>query len=199
MNVKTWLAASALLLAGPALAEEPLNKVGTEPSMQSAPQTTGPADNEPLNKTATEPEMKSAPQATEMSPGKEPLEQMGAQPSTNAPSQAAAGAPAEVVITELTETQDGKKMVQPWGLPAERVAEMDVYDAKGKKIGQVNAVLQDKNGEVKGIAVGYGGFLGFGEKGAILTLDRVKLKDGTIVTEISEDQLSQQPEWPHKK
>ena len=35
-----------------------------------------------------------------------------------------------------------------------------------------------RNGEIKGVAIEYGGFLGFGEKGAILTLDQVKPKDG---------------------
>ena len=75
---------------------------------------------------------------------------------------------------------------------------MDVYDKNGKKIGEVDAVLQDKKGEIKGVAVGYGGFLGFGEKGAIVTLDQVKLKDGNLVTELTADQLSQQPAWMNK-
>jgi sporulation protein YlmC with PRC-barrel domain len=103
-----------------------------------------------------------------------------------------------VVITDLTETQDGGKLVRPWNVPVDSVAEMDVFDANGKKIGEVDAVLEDKDGEVKGVAVGYGGFLGFGEKGAVVTLDQLKLKDGTLVTDINEDQLDQQPEWTKK-
>ena len=41
----------------------------------------------------------------------------------------------------------------------------------------------------------YGGFLGFGEKGAVVGIDQLKLSDGTIITDLSEEQLSQRPEW----
>ena len=93
---------------------------------------------------------------------------------------------------------DNKKLVKPWALPADRIAEMDVYDKNGTKIGEVDAVLQDKMGEIKGVAVVHGGFLGFGSKDSIITLDRLQLKDGDIVTELPEDQLSKQPEWTKK-
>ena len=42
-------------------------------------------------------------------------------------------------------------------------------------------MLEDSNGEIKGVAIEYGGFLGFGEKGAIMTFDQLKLKDGNLV------------------
>jgi sporulation protein YlmC with PRC-barrel domain len=154
--------------------------------------------NEPLDRAGTEPSTQAAPAAGDTAP--EPLDQAGTEPgqsSEPAPDQQAA-APAEVVITELSEAEDGKKLVKPWNVPVDSIAEMDVYDANGKRIGEVDAVLQDKNGEIKGVAVGYGGFLGFGEKGAIVTLDQLQLKDGTLVTEVDEDQLSKLPEWMKK-
>jgi sporulation protein YlmC with PRC-barrel domain len=169
MKAKVYLFTSLLLLAAPAFAQEPLEKIGTEPGTQAQP-----------SQSATP-------------PGNEPLERAGAQEKQRMGDQ-----PAEVVFSELTEAQDGKKLVTPWNVPVDSVAEMDVFDANGKKIGQVDAVLQDKNGEVKGVAVGYGGFLGFGEKGAIVTLDQLKLKDGTLVTDINEDQLSQMPQFMKK-
>jgi sporulation protein YlmC with PRC-barrel domain len=182
-------------MAAPALAQEPLDRIGTEPPAtndQAAPAPTP----DPMDHVGTDPSTpgnQAAPAATP-----EPLDKVGAEPSAPA-DQAAPGqqadAPATVVITDLTAVDDNKKLVKPWGVPADSVAEMDVYDANGKKIGQVDAVLQDKNGEIRGVAVGYGGFLGFGEKGAIVTLDQLQLKDGTLVTEIDEDQLAQQPEW----
>jgi len=72
---------------------------------------------------------------------------------------------------------------------------MDIYDANGKKIAEVDSVLEDKNGEVKGFAIEYGGFLGFGEKGAVITFDQVQLKDGNLVTDLTEDQLTTLPAW----
>jgi hypothetical protein len=44
----------------------------------------------------------------------------------------------------------------------------------------------------------HGGFLGFGSKDSIITLDRLKLKDGDIITELTEDQLDAQPAWNKK-
>jgi sporulation protein YlmC with PRC-barrel domain len=147
---------------------------------------------EPLDAAGTQPDTQAAPAEGTMPAGNEPVEQAGTEPSQ------AGDQPATVVITDLTETQDGGKLVKPWNVPVDSVAEMDVFDANGKKIGEVDAVLEDKDGEVKGVAVGYGGFLGFGEKGAVVTLDQLKLKDGTLVTDINEDQLDQQPEWTKK-
>jgi sporulation protein YlmC with PRC-barrel domain len=122
--------------------------------------------------------------------------------STSEPSPSAMPAPGdqakgpmEVDITELTAVDDDSKLVKPWNIPVDTVEEMDVFDANGKKIGEVDAVLQDKNGEVKGVVVEYGGFLGFGEKGAVVGIDQLKLSDGTIITDLSEEQLSQRPEW----
>ncbi len=193
MKTKLCLVASLLLLTSPAFAQEPLEQSGTEPSTQMAPSPsdTGQAK-EPLDQMGTEPSTQAAPAATDMPKANEPLEQAGTD------SGQMGDQPATVVITDLTEAQDGSKLVKPWNVPVDSVAEMDVYDANGKKIGQVDAVLQDKNGDIKGVAVGYGGFLGFGEKGAVVTLDQVKLKDGTLVTDVNEDQLAQQPAWPKK-
>jgi sporulation protein YlmC with PRC-barrel domain len=185
-------------MAAPAFAQEPLDKIGAEPSTtndQAAPAATP----DPMDKIGADPSTpgdQAAPTATP-----EPLDKVGTEPSAPsdqpAPGQRA-DMPAEVVITDLTAVDDDKKLVRPWNVPADSVAEMDVYDANGKKIGQVDAVLQDKNGEIKGVAVGYGGFLGFGEKGAIVTLDQLQLKDGTLITDVSEDQLSKLPEWMKK-
>lgn len=191
MNTKLCLLASALMLAaGPAFAQEPLENSGTEPTTQMAPTpNTDPAAKEPLDQAGTAPAEQAA------SPAAETPEPLAADATAD---QKSADAPAEVVFTELTTVDDNKKMVGPLGLPADSVAQMDVFDKAGKKIGEVDAVLQDKNGEIKGVAVGYGGFLGFGEKGAIVTLDQMKLKDGALVTDLTEDQLSSQPNWPNK-
>ncbi len=198
MKARLCLVTSLLLLAAPAFAQEPLGQTGTEPSMQAAP-SGGAMTPEPNDKIGAEPSTQAAPAPGDTAPGNEPLEKIGTEPSkSGAPDQQQAEVPAELVITDLTEAQDGKKLVKPWNVPVDSVAQMDVLDAKGKKIGQVDAVLQDKNGDVRGVAVGYGGFLGFGEKGAIVTLDQVKLKDGTLVTDIDEDGLSKLPPWLKK-
>jgi sporulation protein YlmC with PRC-barrel domain len=185
MKARLCLVASVLLLSGHAMAEDQMAPPKSDPGLPPPP----PA--------AAEPAPAPSPMKDAAMPAAEPKEEAATPAPAPAPQQQAE-APAEVVITELTAVDDGKKLVKPWALPAERIAEMDVYDANGKKIGEVDAVLQDKKGEIKGVAVVHGGFLGFGSKDSIITLDRLKLKDGDIVTELSEDQLDAQPDWNKK-
>ncbi len=109
--------------------------------------------------------------------------------------QAQADEPATIEVNKLTAVDDGQKIVGPWGVPVDRIEQMEVYDANGKKIGEVDVVLQDKDGNIRGVAIGYGGFLGFGEKGAIATFDQLQMKDGSVVTDFDEAQLSKLPEW----
>ncbi len=193
MKARLCLVASALLFAGQAWAEESMAPK-SDPGLPAPPAA------------ATEPAPAPAPQTETMAPAPmkdaatpAPEQQKEAVTPAPAPApQQQAEVPAEVVITELTAVDDSKKLVKPWAIPVDRVAEMDVYDQNGKKIGEVDTVLQDKMGEIKGIAVVHGGFLGFGSKDSIITLDRLKLKDGDIVTELTEDQLDAQPAWNKK-
>jgi sporulation protein YlmC with PRC-barrel domain len=196
MKARMCLVASVLLFAGQAMAEEPLATPKSDPGLPAPP----PAAAEPAPAPAPQTEAMTPapePQKDAATPAPEPQKEEANPAPAPAPKQQAE-VPAEVVITELTAVDDQKKLVTPWALPADRVAEMDVYDKNGKKIGEVDAVLQDKKGEIKGVAVVHGGFLGFGSKDSIITLDRLQLKDGDIVTELTEDQLSQQPEWTKK-
>lgn len=119
-------------------------------------------------------------------------------PAATAPppaSKLGAPSPAEVVITELTEVDNNDKASTPWGFTVREVDKMDVYDASGKKIAEVDHVLGDKNGEVRGVVIGYGGFFGFGKKPIVITVDQLKAEDGNLVTLLTEEQLSKKPAW----
>jgi sporulation protein YlmC with PRC-barrel domain len=86
-------------------------------------------------------------------------------------------------------------MVPQLNASVDKVEEMDILDANGKKIAEVDSVLEDSAGEVKGVAIEYGGFLGFGEKGAIVTIDQLKAQDGKLITTLTEEQLPTLPAW----
>jgi sporulation protein YlmC with PRC-barrel domain len=178
MKARLCLVSSLLLLAAPAIAQEAPGKTDTEMQKSDPAPSTVPAT----------PAAPTPPAATDHSTS-EPS------PSALPASGDQAKGPMEVDITELTAVDEDSKLVKPWNVPVDTVEEMDVFDANGKKIGEVDAVLQDKDGEIKGVVIGYGGFLGFGEKGAVVGIDQLKLSDGTIITDLSEDQLSQRPEW----
>ena len=91
--------------------------------------------------------------------------------------------------------EDDAKMVPSLNATVDKVEEMDIYDSNGKKIAEVDAVLEDSAGEVKGVAIEYGGFLGFGDSGAIMTFDQVKAQDGKLITTLGEDELKTLPAW----
>jgi sporulation protein YlmC with PRC-barrel domain len=194
MKARLCLITSLLLLSVPVLAQETPQPSGTEPSTQMAPSPDTGKAAEPMDKSGAEPAMQAPSHEAATPPPADERAATEGEPRE----QQAAGAPALIVFTDLTEAQDGSKMVNAWNLPVDSVEEMDIYDANGNKLGEVDAVLQDKDGEIKAVAIGYGGFLGFGEKGAIMTLDQLRLKDGTLITDVSEDQLSTLPEWMKK-
>jgi hypothetical protein len=145
----------------------------------------------------------SPPAQTEpMAPATPPAAEAPAPSTTPAPAapdkEAAAPAPSPsttMAAGDLKESEDDAKMVPPLNATVDKVEEMDIFDGNGKKIAEVDAVLEDSAGEVKGVAIEYGGFLGFGESGAILTFDQVKAQDGKLITTLSEDELKALPAW----
>ena len=79
---------------------------------------------------------------------------------------------------------------------ASRVIGTDVYSTSGDKIGEIEDVMLDKmSNNVMFAVVGFGGFLGMGEKFHPIpwaSLDYQKDKNGYVVP-YSEDQLKQAP------
>jgi hypothetical protein len=89
----------------------------------------------------------------------------------------------------------------------------DVRNAQNEKIGDVEDVVFDRNGRVKGVVVGVGGFLGMGEKHVALAWNELQVRppaersgstDTTrttsarhpdLVANVTKDQLKQAPEF----
>jgi putative membrane protein len=49
-----------------------------------------------------------------------------------------------------------------------------LYSTANEDVGDVNDIVIDKNGDVKGVVVGVGGFLGLGEKDVVVPMDRIQ-------------------------
>jgi sporulation protein YlmC with PRC-barrel domain len=180
MTARMSLVAVLALIASPVFAQNPpATTDGNAPATQSDQAAPAAPAAPPA---ATEPAPAPAPPAA--------ANKEAAAPPAAAPSSA-------VAASDLKKSEDRKKIVGSLNAPVDAVEEMDILDANGKKIAEVDSVLEDKNGEIKGVAIEYGGFLGFGQKGAVVTLDQVKLKDGNLVTELTAEQLPQLPAWNH--
>lgn len=179
MKTKLIVVASTLLLAAPAWAQEPAQST-EPPTVQGVPA--------PTPSPATEPMNNAAPAPSEAAPPASPSAAAPTPPAPTATAEAPASGP-------LRKTEDDAKAVPQLNATVDQVEDMDIYDASGKKIAEVDSVLEDDKGEIKGLAIEYGGFLGFGEHDAILTFEKTKTKDGNIVVEMTEDDLAGLPAW----
>ena len=59
-------------------------------------------------------------------------------------------------------------------LPASRLLGLYVYDPANKRVGDVNDILFDSTGAPHAVVIGYGGFLGLGEKTAVVPFGSVR-------------------------
>ena len=95
----------------------------------------------------------------------------------------------------LREATDDDLMVPPFNMSVEDLEDADLVDPAGAEIGEVEEVLVDANGKPAAITAEVGGFLGVGQKMAVIGLDRLQLKDGDLVILLSKEQLGSLQSW----
>lgn len=59
---------------------------------------------------------------------------------------------------------------------------LNVYNDNNESIGSINDMLTDKNGDIKAVVIGVGGFLGIGEHLVAVPMDKVKFVEEPVVT-----------------
>lgn len=67
-----------------------------------------------------------------------------------------------------------------------------------EKIGKISDVILDRDGDIRGIVVGVGGFLGVGEKDVGMPWDRIQgvdADDKTVRANVTKDELKDAPEY----
>ena len=57
---------------------------------------------------------------------------------------------------------------------------LNVYNDSNESLGSINDLLTDKNGDIKAVVIGVGGFLGVGEHLVAVAFDKVKFVDEPI-------------------
>jgi sporulation protein YlmC with PRC-barrel domain len=57
---------------------------------------------------------------------------------------------------------------------ASKVVGLSVYNEKNETLGSINDLLMDKNGDIKAVVLGVGGFLGVGEHLVAVPFDKMK-------------------------
>lgn len=80
-------------------------------------------------------------------------------------------------------------------LTVSRLKDMNLYNANGDMLGDVEHVVSDGQGR-NSIVIGKGGFLGLGEKQVSIPLNNVVMRGDRLVTrDLSDEQIKTMPEW----
>jgi uncharacterized protein YrrD len=99
-------------------------------------------------------------------------------------------------VTAYQEAEDDDMVVQPFNRTVDDIEDLDLKNADGGEIGEVEEVLIDASGQPVAIAVEVGGFLGIGEREVVLGLDQVQLVDDDLVTSADKATIEGLPDWP---
>jgi uncharacterized protein YrrD len=99
-------------------------------------------------------------------------------------------------VSAYQEAEDDDMVVQPFNRTVDDIEDLDLKNADGDEIGEVEEVLIDASGQPVAIAVEAGGFLGIGEREVVLGLDQVQLVDDDLVTSADKATIEGLPDWP---
>jgi len=90
--------------------------------------------------------------------------------TTTAPATPTPAAPAAGAANFLTKAEVGQYR-------ATQLVGVNIYNSNDESIGEVNELLVDKDGAIKAVVIGVGGFLGIGQKNVALPYTAIKWED----------------------
>jgi len=77
---------------------------------------------------------------------------------------------------------------------------LSVYNDNNESLGSINDLLADKNGDIKAVVLGVGGFLGVGEREIAIPVGRLKQREDKIVLPgATKDTLKAAPKFEYAK
>src|SRR5690554_5882361 len=109
---------------------------------------------------------------------------------------ALAGAPLFATTASAAEVPAETQQHDAQSLDAQSLIGRDVVNAEGDRIGEVDNVVVDSEGQIRHVMVGVGGFLGIGEKSVALGWDELVLTadGGSIAVPYTREQLTALPD-----
>jgi sporulation protein YlmC with PRC-barrel domain len=100
----------------------------------------------------------------------------------------------ETSVQFMTEQTDNQEL-------ASEIIGQNVYTSNNEDIGEVNNLLVGQDGNIQGVIIGVGGFLGLGEKDVVLPMSALTMKDESeerdahIMVEVTREQLEAAPSF----
>ena len=98
--------------------------------------------------------------------------------------------------SDLRKVEDESRTVATWSLSVDQVMGRDIHGPDGAVIAEVDSVLEDGGGEIRGVIAEFGGyFFGIGDTEVVVALDQLKPEGDHFTTGLTQDQLSALPAW----
>lgn len=96
----------------------------------------------------------------------------------------------------LVEVEDhGDRVIPRFNVSIDTLRDMYVYGAGGVEIGEIDDVLAGPDGEIAAVTVEVGGFLGIGEREAIIDVDQIILDGLRLTLDMSKEEIEALPQW----
>ena len=109
------------------------------------------------------------------------------------------GAPTLVLaqqsVSDLSEIDDDDLVVQPFNRTVDDLDDMDVKNAAGEEIGEVEEVLRDGTGQPVALAIEIDDLLDLDDEERVFRLDQVRLDGDDLVTDLSNSEIEALPVW----
>lgn len=77
-------------------------------------------------------------------------------------------------------TNHADKMVLKGDWRASKLIGLNVYNEGNEKLGDINELIVDKQGNIKAVVIGVGGFLGMGEHDIAVSMDKLKFVEEPV-------------------
>lgn len=101
----------------------------------------------------------------------------------------------DLQMKSLVELDDDNETARWNGLSVDQLEDMDIVDANGDTIGDVEEVLADAAGNIVAVSAEVGGFLGIGDKEVVVAIDRLTMQGDRLMTSLTKEQLEALPRW----
>ena len=97
--------------------------------------------------------------------------------------------------TSYIEIETEDQVVSELNLTVDQIEDMDVYDASGEEIGEVEEVLGSADGTPTTLAIEVGGFLDIGDTDALVELSEVTVVDDRLQIDMTREEIEALPTW----
>lgn len=101
----------------------------------------------------------------------------------------------DLQVKSLRELSEDNKTARWKNLMVGQLEDMEIVAAGGDKVGEVEEVLADGDGNIVAVSAEVGGFLGIADKEVVVSLDQFELRENRLVTSLTKEQLEALPGW----